>query len=270
MDPVMFTIFGVDIRWYSVLILIAVIIGIVLLIKEGNRFNISSDFLFNLAFWTIIFGFIGARYYYCVFNYSLYKDNPIDILKIWNGGLAIHGGILAGLLTIIIYCKKYKMSTIKVCDMTVVPLLLAQAIGRWGNFFNGEAHGAAVSYYTLKNMHIPNFIIEGMNINGIYYHPTFLYESIWCLVGFILLLFIIRYKYLKRGMLTCIYLMWYSAGRFFIESLRTDSLMIGGFKQAQILSVLLFVIGLCVFMVLSRKSRFEDLYNEEQVSAINF
>ena len=154
--------------------------------------------------------------------------------------------------------------------MAVVPLILAQAIGRWGNFFNSEAHGTAVSYATLEQLHIPGFIIDGMNINGLYYHPTFLYESLWCLLGFIVLLIVRRYKYLKKGMLTCIYIMWYSFGRFFIETLRTDSLMIGAFKQAQILSVVLFIVALGIFMILSRKSRFEDLYNEEQVKAINF
>lgn len=270
MDPVMFNFFGVEIRWYSFFILIGVVLGIILLIREGKRFNIDGDFLFNLAFWVIIFGFVGARLYYCIFNYNLYKDNPIDILKIWEGGLAIHGGIIFGFLTLVLYCKKYRASVAKICDMAVVPLILAQAMGRWGNFFNSEAHGAAVSYYTLEKMHIPGFVIDGMNINGIYYHPTFFYESLWCLLGFILLIIIRRYKYLKKGMITCIYIMWYSFGRFFIETLRTDSLMIGAFKQAQILSVILFIVALGIFMILSRKSRFEDLYNEEQVKPINF
>ena len=270
MDPIFYDLFGFEIRWYSILILTGVVLGVALLIKEGKRFYINKDFLFNMAFWVLIFGFIGARLYYCLFNFDLYKDNPIDILKIWEGGLAIHGGIIFGFITLCIYCKKYEFSIAKMCDMTVVPLILAQAIGRWGNFFNSEAHGPAVSYYTLKEMHIPDFVISGMNINGVYYHPTFFYESLWCFLGFIVLLFIRRYKYLKKGMLTCIYIMWYSVGRFFIETLRTDSLMIGAFKQAQILSICLFVIALGVFMVLSRKSRFEDLYNEDQVNAIKF
>jgi len=270
MDPVLFTIFGFEIRWYSILILIGVILAITLLIKEGKRFNIPKDFLFNLAFWVVIFGIIGARIYYCIFNFNLYKDNLLDILKIWEGGLAIHGGIIAGFITLLIYTKKYGVNTIKVTDMTVVPLLLAQAIGRWGNFFNGEAHGVATTYYHLKELHIPEKIIEGMKIGNVYYHPTFFYESLYCLVGFIILLFIRRYRYLKRGQLTCIYLMYYSVGRFFIESLRTDSLMFGGFRVAQIISVVLFVIGLIAFMILGRKGRFEDLYNEEQSGPIRF
>ena len=270
MNPVLVTLFGYEIRWYSVLILIAVMLSIFLLIKEGKRFNIPKDFLFNMAFWVIIFGILGARIYYCIFNFHLYKDNLIDIIKIWEGGLAIHGGLIAGFITLLIYTKRYNMSTIKITDMIVVPLLLAQAIGRWGNFFNGEAHGAATTYYHLKELHIPEKIIEGMKIGNVYYHPTFYYESLFCLVGFIILLFLRRYRYLKRGQLTAIYLMYYSTGRFFIESLRTDSLMLGAFKIAQLVSVALFIIGLVSFMIIGRKSKFEDLYSEEQRGAVRF
>ncbi|MBQ8902074.1 MAG: prolipoprotein diacylglyceryl transferase [Bacilli bacterium] len=270
MNPVLFTLFGIEIRWYSVLLLTGMIIAMFMFIKEGKRFNIPKDFTFNLAFWVIIIGIISARLYYCVFNFSLYKDNLLDIFKIWEGGLAIHGGLIGGFITLFIYTKKYSVNTYKITDMAVVPLLLAQSIGRWGNFFNSEAHGVATTYYHLKELHIPEKIIEGMKIGNVYYHPTFFYESLYCLVGFIILLFIRRYRYLKRGQLTCIYLMYYSVGRFFIESLRTDSLMFGGFRVAQIISVVLFVIGLIAFMILGRKGRFEDLYNEEQSGPIRF
>lgn len=270
MESVIFSLFGIEIRWYSIILLVAMFLAISLLIKEGKRFNIPKDFLFNLAFWVIIFGVIGARIYYCVFNFNLFKDNLIDILKIWEGGLAIHGGLIAGFLTLVIYTKKYNVNTIKVTDMAVVPLLLAQAIGRWGNFFNSEAHGAATTYYHLKELHIPEKIIEGMKISNVYYHPTFYYESLYCLIGFIILLFVRRYRYLKKGQLTSLYLMYYSIGRFFIEALRTDSLMLGAFKVAQLVSIALFVIGMISFMILSRKGRFEDLYNEEQNGPIRF
>lgn len=270
MNPVLFTLFGIEIRWYSVLLLTGMIIAMFMFIKEGKRFNIPKDFTFNLAFWVIIIGIISARLYYCVFNFSLYKDNLLDIFKIWEGGLAIHGGLIGGFITLFIYTKKYSVNTYKITDMAVVPLLLAQSIGRWGNFFNSEAHGVATTYYHLKELHIPEKIIEGMKIGNVYYHPTFFYESLYCLVGFIILLFIRRYRYLKRGQLTCIYLMYYSVGRFFIESLRTDSLMFSGFRVAQIISVVLFVIGLIAFMILGRKGRFEDLYNEEQSGPIRF
>ena len=270
MNPVLFTLFGIEISWYSILLLTGMIIAMFMFIKEGKRFNIPKDFTFNLAFWVIIIGIISARLYYCIFNFSLYKDNLLDIFKIWEGGLAIHGGLIGGFITLFIYTKKYSVNTYKITDMAVVPLLLAQDIGRWGNFFNSVAHGVATTYYHLKELHIPEKIIEGMKIGNVYYHPTFFYESLYCLIGFIILLFVRRYRYLKRGQLTCIYLMYYSVGRFFIESLRTDSLMFGGFRVAQIISVLLFVIGLIAFMILGRKGRFEDLYNEEQNGPIRF
>ncbi len=270
MNPVMINLFGLEIRWYSFLLLFAVVLGIILLIREGKRYEYSKDFLFNLAFWVIVFGFVGARIYYVIFNYKYYLNDPISILKVWEGGLAIHGGILAGFITLVLYCRKYNTSISKITDMIAIPLLLGQAIGRWGNFFNGEAHGSATSLLALQNKHIPEFIIEGMHINGVYYHPTFFYESLWCILGVIVLLVVKKYKYLKVGQLTSIYLMWYSFGRFFIESLRTDSLMLVGFKVAQLVSIGLFVIGLLIFMILSRKGKFEDLYTETTGNNIQF
>ena len=270
MNPVLFKIGNVEIMWYSVLLLIAVIVGISWFLKEGKKHNYPQDFLFNLCFWTIIFGFIGARAYYVIFNWSQYVHDPISIFKIWEGGLAIHGGLLAGFITIVVYCKKYKVRLFKIVDMAVPGIILAQAIGRWGNFFNGEAHGGVVLRSTLESFHIPDFIIDGMNINGIYYHPTFLYESLWCLLGFIILVLLRHYKYLKVGGLTAFYLIWYSVGRFFIESMRTDSLMLGGFKVAQIVSFVLFIIAILSLMVLSRKGKFEDLYSESNHEEIRF
>ena len=270
MNPVLFTIFNIEIRWYSIIMLVAILIATLLFMKEGKRFNMPKEFLFNLAFWVVIFGLIGARLYYCIFNFHLYKDNLIDIVKIWEGGLAIHGGLLGGFITLLIYCKRYGVNSFKITDMVVVPLLLAQAIGRWGNFFNQEAHGNETTFFHLKELLIPEKIIEGMKIGNTYYHPTFYYESLYCLIGFLILLIVRRYRYLKRGQLTCLYLMYYSLGRFFIETLRTDSLMFGAFKVAQLISVILFILGLFAFMILGRKGKFEDLYNEEQKGPIRF
>ncbi len=270
MNPIMINLFGIDIRWYSVILLVAVTIGIVLFLREGKKYNYSRDFLFNLAFWVIIFGFIGARLYYVIFNYKNYINDPISIFKVWEGGLAIHGGIIAGVLTLILYCKKYHARILKVTDMASISLLLGQAIGRWGNFFNSEAHGGATTLFALQNKHIPEFIINGMYINGVYYEPTFFYESLWCLLGVVVLLIVRKYRYLKVGQLTGVYFMWYSLGRFFIESMRTDSLMFMGFKVAQLVSVGLFLIGLFLLIKANRKSKFEDLYKEEQGTDIDF
>lgn len=270
MNPVLYDFGFFQLRWYSVFILIGVIIAIIYCKLESKKFNISWDFFFNMAFWTIIIGFIGARLYYVLFNFSEYSSNPLSILKVWEGGLAIHGGIIFGGITMLLYCKKYEARVLRMTDIAVVPLILAQALGRWGNFFNGEAHGAATTLEKLQDLHIPNFIIKGMNIGGVYYTPTFLYESIWCLIGFIILLILKRLKYVKVGHLTCFYMMWYSVGRFFIEMMRTDSLMLGGFKMAQIVSIVIFIIGLLILMILSRKTKFEDLYSETNADNIRY
>lgn len=262
MNPVMFSLFGIEIHWYSVLILIGIILGLILLDKEIKRFKYPKDLIFNICFWAIIMGIIGARLYYVIFNFSYYRNDLLEIFAIWNGGLAIHGGILAGVLTVLFFAKKYHLNFLKLLDMAVPSLILAQAIGRWGNFFNGEAHGIALSYSQLKDLFIPEFIIDGMNIGGIYYLPTFYFESLWCLLGFVVLLIVRRMKYIKIGATTSIYLMWYSFGRFFIEAWRTDSLMLGGFKVAQIISIILFITGLVYLIYLSRKGKYENLYND--------
>ncbi len=264
MDSVAFTIGSFSMHWYTLLIIVGVSVCYFLVSREAKRMGISNDFIFNLAFWVIIFGILGARLYYVIFRFDLYKDHLIDIFKIWEGGLAIHGGIIAGLLTMYVYCKKYKVRLTLMTDLVVPGLIIAQAIGRWGNFFNQEAYGVRVALSTLKNLKIiPNFVIEGMRIGNIYYHPTFYYESLWCLLGFIILLIVRRLKYTKVGQTTAVYMMWYGVGRFFIEGLRTDSLMLGGFKVAQLVSIALFVIGLLMTMIISRKGKFEDLYNDK-------
>ncbi len=261
-----------QISWYSVFILIGIFVGGTLLLREAKKFDINEDFLSNLVFWTVVFGIIGARLYFVFFNYDYYKNNLIDIIKTWEGGLAIHGGIIFGFIFIAIYTWKYKVKLFRILDIAVPGLIIGQAIGRWGNFFNQEAFGSEVSKTFLENLHLPQFIIDGMYINGSYYHPTFLYESLWCLIGFVIILLIRRfYKYLKRGQLTGIYLMWYSLGRFFIESLRTDSLMFNDFKVAQIVSVSLFVVGLIILVARGRGSKFEGLYKEsDTVNEIKF
>ncbi len=269
MDRYLFTIGDFKIEWYSALIIVGAFLAIIMIMKEAKRHNYPTDFVFNMCFWAIIFGIIGARLYFVVFNLDLYS-NFWDIFKIWEGGLAIHGGIIFGLITCLIYCKKYKARLVRLLDFVAPALLLAQAIGRWGNFFNQEAHGAATTLEHLQNLHIPQFIIDGMNIGGIYYEPTFLYESLWCFIGVIIILIVRRLPKVKVGQPTAIYLMWYGLGRFVIESMRTDSLMLGGFKVAQIVSVVMIIIGLLMLMITSRKGRYEDLYDQDSTNAVRF
>lgn len=251
MNPILIELGPISIYWYSIIILLAVLAGSYIFIKTAQKKGYENKFLSNLIFYGIIFGIIGARIYYVIFNIKYYLENPIQIIEIWNGGLAIHGGIIAGIIWFIYYSKKHKKNSLKLMDLATPGLLIAQAIGRWGNFFNSEAHGPEVAKKTLENLNIPYFIINGMNINGKYYHPTFYYESIWNLLGFFLLIILRKKLKLKAGVLTGIYFMWYSFIRFFIESLRTDSLMLGPIKVAQLISIILFLLGL--YLVIRKK-----------------
>ena len=269
MNRYLLTIGSFRIEWYSALILVGSLIAILMILKEAKRYNYSTDFVFNMCFWGFIGGILGARIYYVLFNLDMY-NSFWEACKIWEGGLAIHGGIIAGLIVVILYCKKYNVRTIRMLDFVAPALLLAQAIGRWGNFFNMEAYGTATTYEKLKSFHIPEFIINGMNIEGVYHYPTFLFEFLWCIIGVILILIVRRLKKTKVGHPIAIYLLWYGIGRFFIESLRTDSLMLGGFKMAQIVSIIMIIIGILIIMINSRKTRYEDLYEQDNNQVIKF
>lgn len=245
MDRVFISIGPINIYWYSVLIVTSVIIGMHFSLKEATKNKLGKEFLYDLIFYLIPVAIIGARLYYVIFNFSEFKSNLLGIFKIWEGGLAIYGAIISSLIFIIYYCKKRNKNILLTVDTLVPYLILGQSIGRWGNFINKEAHGAMTTLEKLQSMHLPNFIIEGMKINGFYYIPTFLYESLWCLLGFILLL-IIRKKnnYKNKGILLFTYFIWYGIGRFLIEGLRTDSLYIGMFRVSQLVSLGLIIIGI--------------------------
>lgn len=256
----------IQIYWYSIFIFLGILVGSSIIYLESKKRKIDSEFVINLIFNTVIIGVIGARVYYVLFNLEYYLSNPVEILEIWNGGLAIHGGIITGLLFLIFYCKKNKVETLKMLDIIVVGLIIAQAIGRWGNFFNQEAYGMATTVEKLKATGVPEFVINGMYIMGAYREPTFFYESIWNVFGFLALLIIRRYPYLKKGRLTGFYLIWYSTARFIIEGKRTDSLMLGNIKMAQLVSVIMIVIGIILFIYyksIKKVSIFEQLYKEE-------
>lgn len=263
MNPIFLDLGFIQIYWYSIMILIGIILASIVILKESKRFNIDNDFMLNLFFYTIPISIIGARLYFVIFNFNYYSNNLIEIFKLWEGGLAIHGGILAGLVFIIYYCKKYKQNVWKILDIAVIGLIIGQIIGRWGNFFNQEAYGPLTTLSYLKSIHLPTFIIEGMKINNMYYHPTFLYESIWNFIGLIILLKI-RRKNVKIGQISSIYLIWYGIGRLFIESLRQDSLMLGNIKVAQLISLLMIVIGIILFIYKLKKEKI--IYNEKEIN----
>ena len=246
----------VQIYWYSITMFLGVLTGIIIAYIEVKRKKIDVTKFENMAFYAILFGFIGARIYYVLFNLDFYLANPIEILKVWNGGLAIHGGIIGAVSAMYIYCKKNDFVFIEMLDICSPAILIGQIIGRWGNFFNSEAHGGIVTRSFLESLHLPKFIIDGMYINGAYYHPTFLYESLLNLICFIVLMILRKNKKIRLGVIVGIYLMWYGLIRFFIESLRTDALMLGSIRMAQVISIVLFIIGLIVVICSRKKERY--------------
>ncbi len=231
MLAVAFSVFGLEIRWYGLLIALAVLIGTVLALKEAKRKGVKEETLIDMLLFAVPAAIIGARAYYVIFTWDYYSKNPSQILNIRGGGLAIHGVIIAGALVAIIFAKVRKESFWNLADIVAPSLILGQAIGRWGNFANQEAHGG------------PTDLPWGIIVDGVKVHPTFLYESIWNLIVFAFLLWYRRKKATVEGEIFILYLMLYSVGRFFIEGMRTDSLMLGPFRVAQLISLTIITAG---------------------------
>ncbi|MDY4575920.1 MAG: prolipoprotein diacylglyceryl transferase [Intestinibacter sp.] len=242
MDRVAFTLFGIDIMWYGILIATGMVLAVLIALREAKRLGISEDDILNLAMIAIPCGLIGARAYYVIFNWSYYAGDISEILNFRGGGLAIHGGLIGGILAGLIYSKVKNINFFKLADCVVLGIPLAQAIGRWGNFLNQEAHGG------------PTDLPWGIMVDGIKVHPTFLYESIWDL-GVFLFLFIFRKKQKYQGQILVDYIILYSIGRFFIEGLRTDSLMLGPLRMAQVISLACIILGVILNYILSRRAK---------------
>ena len=259
MNRVALSIFNINIYWYSLCILLGVIIAYILILQESKKHNIHKEKVSDIVFYTLIIGILGARLYYVIFNLDYYLAYPSEILKIYNGGLAIHGGIISGIIFLYFYLKKRNIDFIKFLDICAPALIIAQSIGRWGNFFNQEAYGSLTTLSNLQKLHIPKFIINGMYINNNYYYPTFFFESILCLIGFIIIIIIRQNKNIKIGIQIGFYFIWYGIIRFFIEILRTDSLMLFNLKVAQIISIILIIIGIILII----KSKNKDNYYKE-------
>ena len=253
MNPVAFNLFGISVRWYGIFIGTGMALAIILANYTCKYRDIDYDSLLDVVLISLPIGIVGASFYYVAFEFDNDKSNLIDIFNIRGGGLAIHGGILFALVSAFIIAKRRKMSFFKMADAAAPTIIIAQAIGRWGNFFNSEAHGGPVSYDFIKNF--PYFIQQGMHIEGIYYHPTFLYESLWDFTVFIILMILLR-KNKKVGIVFFTYIGLYSIGRFFIEGLRTDSLMFGPLRIAQLVSLSGIVIWVA-FLIISKYKKVE-------------
>ena len=240
MDPVAFNLFGMEVRWYGVIISAAMIIGVLLAIRNGKKEGFVEDHILDVSLLALPLAVIGARLYYVIFNLELYQDNWLSMFNTRMGGMAIHGGLIGGILGGLIICFKRKMNVLKVADIVAPSVILGQAIGRWGNFINQEAHGG------------PTNLPWGIMVDGVKVHPTFLYESIWNLIIFVFLMKIFKNKKFDWQMAS-IYLIGYSIGRFFIEGLRTDSLMFGSFRVAQLISTLMIASGILLYNLLKNK-----------------
>lgn len=225
LDPIAFSLGPISVHWYGIILGSAALVGLWLAVMEGKRFGISPDFFMDLLLIGVPSAIIGARLYYVAFKWDAYKNNLLEIFQIWHGGIAIYGALIGAIIAGYIYFRRKGYDFWRIVDICAPSLIAGQMIGRWGNFVNQEAHGGPVSESFLRDtLHLPNWITDQMYIDGQFYHPTFLYESLWNLVGLLLLFWLRRRPFLRSGELFFSYFIWYSIGRFFIEGLRTDSL----------------------------------------------
>ena len=239
-DPIAFEIAGIEVRWYGILIAIAMMLAVLISSRRAPSYGIKDEDVLDTALWVLPIGVIGARAYYVLFNLDMYHSLG-DALNIRAGGLAIHGGLIAGMITVYFVCRHKKIRPLNMADLLFPSVALAQSIGRWGNWFNGEAHGGPTN--------LPWAIV----VDGVKVHPTFLYESIWCLFLFFFLSWWGKNKRRAYGQTTALYCILYSIERFFVESLRTDSLMIGPLKQAQVISLCAIIAGIILYRVADKK-----------------
>ena len=250
-DPVAFTVFGKQIYWYGIIIAAGFLLAVYYAMRRADQFGLTQDNIIDMLICAVPLAIIGARAYYCLFSWNLYKDDPIRVLYIWEGGLAIYGGVIGAVIGLFLYTKVKKVKTSALLDIGGLGLLIGQSIGRWGNFMNREAFGAQTD----------SFLRMGLtDASGatIYVHPTFLYESVWNAVGLLILHF-----YSKRrkfdGQIFLMYLGWYGLGRMFIEGLRTDSLYVGSsnLRVSQLLAGICFL-AVVIFLVYDKIFREHD------------
>lgn len=244
-NPIAFSVFGIDVMWYGILIASAMVLAVIIIYRRAPIHDISSDKTLDFVLICVPMGVIGARLYYVLFNWDYYSGDLYKVINLRAGGLAIHGGLIFGFLTAVLLCRLWSVKPLNLLDLTVPAIALAQSIGRWGNYFNQEAHGG------------PTDLPWAILVDGEMVHPTFLYESIWCFLLFILLIIVDNNRRFQ-GQVLLLYGILYSVERFFVEGLRTDSLMIGPFRQAQVLSLMVILVCLIAYIILRRKNKYRN------------
>ncbi|KGP91361.1 diacylglyceryl transferase [Pontibacillus chungwhensis BH030062] len=248
------------IYWYGVIIATGAYLGLWLAMRESERLGFKKDTFVDLVVFAIPIAIISARIYYVIFEWERYANGSlIDIFAIWEGGIAIHGALIGSVATAVVFARVRKLPFWQLADIAAPSIILGQAIGRWGNFMNQEAHGGPVSesFYQNVMQFLPDFINRQMCIEGVVYHPTFLYESVWNILGFVFLLVLRRFNP-RRGEVFLSYVIWYSFGRYFIEQMRTDSLyIIGSLRTAQVISIVLILLA-SVLIMYRRKTNKAD------------
>lgn len=260
-SPVAFTVFGKDIYWYGIIIACGFVLAALYMMKRAKCFGLTDDDVLDMLLWAVPIGMVCARAYYCIFYWELFRDNPISVLYIWEGGLAIYGGVIGGAITLLVVAKVKKIPAPVLLDVAALGVIIGQFCGRWGNFMNREAYGALTDSFLKMGL---------VNAAGevAYYHPTFLYESVWNLVGFVALHFYVRRRKFD-GEIFLLYMAWYGLGRAWIEGLRTDSLYLfsTGIRVSQLLAAVFFAAALAVLLLvhIRKKPTADGLYvNQEK------
>ncbi|WP_164668123.1 prolipoprotein diacylglyceryl transferase [Virgibacillus doumboii] len=269
LDRVFLQIGPLPIYWYGVIIATGAFLGLYLATRESDRLGLKKDLMVDLVVFAIPISILFARIYYVIFEWDRYVGGPWwDVFAVWEGGIAIHGALIGAVLTAVIYARVQKVSFWQLADIAAPSLILGQAIGRWGNFMNQEAHGGPISEATYNSFHtyLPDFIMNQMCIEGVMYHPTFLYESFWNVLVFIFLL-VLRRKNPLRGEVFLSYVIAYSIGRFFVEGMRTDSLYIPGteIRMAQFISVALILVMVAIIVYRRKKGLANRHYDGKKV-----
>jgi phosphatidylglycerol:prolipoprotein diacylglycerol transferase len=261
------TIGPLTVYWYGLIVVTGIILGILYAMRRGKAFGLNPDRILDVTRYSVLVGLVGARIYYVAFTWDYYSTHLNEIVRIWEGGIAFYGGVIAGVLCAWLLCRKWKLPFFNLADICLTALLLGQGIGRWGNFVNVEAFG---SYYTgvlrMVSPHIdtyfhqnpsllPGFSAEEvLAMTDIPVHPTFLYESLWLLLGFVVLALYTKHRHFY-GEISLLYLAWNGFGRMWIEGLRTDSLMLGSVRISQLIALLLVVVSLVLWVVAMRRVR---------------